>query len=68
MIERGGVEAWLWPSSKYRLSYWQGIQSVMPSVTPECKLLTAYVGHFYKATCVTHCILEVGVRTNSQYI
>ena len=29
----------------------------MPSVTPECKLLTAYVDHFYKATCVTHCIL-----------
>ena len=50
--EEGGVEPWLWPSSKYRLSYWQGIQSVMPNVTPECKLITAHVGHFYKATCV----------------
>ena len=22
--------------------------------------LTAYVGHFYQVTCVTHCMLEVG--------
>ena len=42
--------------------------SFVPNVNPECKLLTAYyVGRFYKATCVTPCILEVGVRTNSQY-
>ena len=41
--------------------------SFMPNVNPECKLLTAYVGRFYKAMCVTPCILEVGVRTNSQY-
>ena len=39
----------------------------MPNVSPECKLLTACVGHFYKATCVTHCILEVGLRTNLQH-
>ena len=39
----------------------------MPNVNPECKLLTGYVGRFYKATCVTPCILEVGVRSNSQY-
>ena len=31
------------------------------------KLLTVYVGHFYKATCVTHYILEVGVRASSQH-
>ena len=41
VIERGEertgvVEAWLLPSSNYRLSYWQGIQSFMPNVTPEC--------------------------------
>ena len=41
--------------------------SFMPNVNPECKLLTAYVGRFYKAACVTPCILEVGVRTNSEY-
>ena len=40
----------------------------MPNVNPECKLLTAYVGRVYKATCVTPCILEVGVRTDSQQI
>ena len=39
----------------------------MSYVNPKCKLLTAYVGHFYKATYVTHCILEVKVRTNSQH-
>ena len=39
----------------------------MPNVNLECRLLTAYVGHFYKAMCVTHCILEVGVRINSRY-
>ena len=61
------MEAWLWSSFKFRLSYGQGIQSFMPNVSPECKLLTAYVGHFYKATCVTHCVREVGVRTNSQH-
>ena len=59
---RGGVEAWLWPSSKYRLSCWQGIQSFMTDVTPECKLLTAYAGHFDKATCVTRCILGSGSK------
>ena len=63
----GRVEDWLWPSSKYRLSHWQGTQSFTPNVNPECKLLTAYVGHFCKATCVTHGILEVGVKTNSQH-
>ena len=41
--------------------------SFMLNVNPECKLLTAYVGRFYKATCVTPCILEVGVRTNLPY-
>ena len=41
--------------------------SFMPNVNPECKLLTPYVGRFYKATCVTPCILKVGVRTKSQY-
>ena len=45
------MEAWPWPSSNYRLSYWQGIQNFMANVNPECKLLTAYVGHFYMATC-----------------
>ena len=64
---RGRVEAWFWRSSKYRLSYWQGIHSFMPNLNPECKLLTPYVDHFYKATCVTHCMLEIGVMTNSQY-
>ena len=37
-----------------RTLYRQEIQSVMSNVSPECKLLTAYVGHFYKVTCVTH--------------
>ena len=41
--------------------------SSMPNVNPESKLLAVYVGRFYKATCVTTCILEVGARTNSQY-
>ena len=41
--------------------------SFMPKFNPKCKLLTGYVGRFYKATCVTPCILEVGGRTNSQY-
>ena len=41
--------------------------SFMPNGNPECKLLAAYVGRSYKATCVTPCILEVGVSTNSQY-
>ena len=37
--------------------------SFMPNVNLECKLLTAYyVGRFYKATCVTPCMLEVGVK------
>ena len=75
MVERGKerrgaggeVEAWLEPSSKYRLSYWRGIQNFRPNVDPECKLLAAYVGHFCKATCVTHCILEAGVRNNPQH-
>ena len=44
-----------------------GYSNFMPNVNPECKLLTAYVGRFYNDTCVTPCILEVGVRTNSQY-
>ena len=34
----------------------------MPNATPECKLLTAYAGHFYKFTCVTDCIIEMGVK------
>ena len=33
----------------------------MLNVNPKCKLLTAYVHHFYKATYMTCCILEVGV-------
>ena len=37
--------------------------SVIPDVTPERKLLTAYVGHFHKATCVTRRMLEVEVKT-----
>ena len=41
--------------------------SFMPNGNPECNLLTAYVGPFNKITCVTPCIFEVGVRTNSQY-
>ena len=50
VIERGGgrrgvVEAWLSPSSKYRLSYWQGIpascQTSIPSAS--CQLLTSDV-------------------------
>ena len=41
--------------------------SFMPIVNREYKLLTGYVGRFYKTTCVTFCILEVGVRTNLQY-
>ena len=35
--------------------------SFRPNVNPECKLLTAYVGPFYKAKCVAPCILEVGI-------
>ena len=43
--EEVGVVAWLWPGYKYRLSYWQDTQSIIPNVPPERKLLTAYVGH-----------------------
>ena len=57
------------PSYEDRLSYWQGTQSVIQDVTPdvtlERKLLFAYVGHFYKATRVTCCILEVEAKTNT---
>ena len=57
-----------WPRYEDRLSCWQGIQSdiqdVTPDVTPERKLLFANVGHFYKATRVTCCILEADVKTN----
>ena len=62
-----GVVAWLWPSSNYRLSYWQYIQRVIPIVTPDRQLLNAYVGHFHKATWLTCCILEIEVRTEPMH-
>ena len=40
---RGGLGAWLWSSSKYRLSYWQGIQASCQTSTlsVSCKLPTS---------------------------
>ena len=58
------MEAWLLAKLQIPALVRARYPNFMPNLNPECKLLTAYVGHFYKATGVTHCILGVGERTN----
>ena len=66
MIERrGGWGERLGHKLKLRTGSRTGKEyKASPKMSPlSCKLLTAHIGHFDKATRVTRCILEVKVRT-----